>query len=133
MTHGIHTQAGKIAAISLLAGVFLCLAGSTMAAGEQQMMSGNTTCQAMHLNLASLTPTATLSGMIGLALFTFILIHYFSRRRENGVLQDAVAVGPPIGSRWRMFQHVFFDTLYRQFSPLRQYVAVIVEPQTYAV
>lgn len=133
MTYDIHKKTFKIATIFVLAGVFLCSAVPTMVVGSNNMMSGSTSCQSMHQNLVGITPDGKLFGMVSFFLFTLLFVHSFSRRGENLSQPVSTALSPPPGSRWRLFQHAFFDTLYRQFSPERQYVAVVVEPQTYSV
>lgn len=126
-----HKKTFKIPAALLLAGVFLCLAGPTMAASGDDAASGPTSCQTMAVNLAS-TSDRRLFGAFALVTFALLFIRALKPGWENLAQQTATALGPPPGSRWRLFQHAFFDTIYRLFSPARQYAAVIVEPQTYS-
>ncbi|MBI3573137.1 MAG: hypothetical protein HY092_02975 [Candidatus Kerfeldbacteria bacterium] len=127
----VRQKTFKAAAILAFIGVLLCTAGPAIAAGGHQVMSEAASCQTMHFSLVGFNPDILLLGPITFFLFALPLIHSFSRRGKRLMQEVATALSPPPGSRWRLFEHAFFDTLYRQFSPALQYVAVAVEPQTY--
>lgn len=123
----------KLSATLVMVGVFLCIAGPAMATSSHDAMTGSGSCQTMQANFIAPSSDGRLFAVFGLVLFTLFFIRHLRATSENLAQQTATALGPPPGSRWRLFQHVFLDSLYRQFSPARQYAAVVVEPQTYSV
>ena len=123
----------KLSATLVVVGVFLCIAGPAMATGSHDSMTGSTSCQTMQVNFIAPTSDGRLFSVFILVLFPLFFIRHLRASSETLAQQTTTALGPPMGSRWRLFQHVFLDTVYRQFSPARQYAAVVVEPQTYSI